>query len=87
MFRYLMFSLSGPCESLFLRCFIASWTWVVVSEMLGPCMLYVALLMYLYVLCVAFLTVFVNCLVKQFAICLGVIVILLFNVMEMLSVG
>ena len=28
------------------------------------------------------LTVFVNCLVKQFAICLGVVVILLLNVME-----
>ena len=25
-FRYLMFNLSGPCELLFLRCFIASWT-------------------------------------------------------------
>ena len=25
-FRYLMFSLSGPCELLFLLCFIASWT-------------------------------------------------------------
>ena len=24
--RYLMFSLSGPCELLFLLCFIASWT-------------------------------------------------------------
>ena len=25
-FWYLMFSLSGPCELLLLRCFIASWT-------------------------------------------------------------
>ena len=25
-FRYLMFGLSGPCELLFLLCFIASWT-------------------------------------------------------------
>ena len=25
-FRYLMFSLSGPCELLFLLCCIASWT-------------------------------------------------------------
>ena len=39
------------------------------------------------VLCVACLTVFVNCLVKQFAICLGVVVILLMNVMEVISVG
>ena len=28
-----------------------------------------------------------NCLVKQFAICLGVVVILLLNVMEVFSVG
>ena len=40
----------------------------------------------LFVLCVACLTVFVNCLVKHFAICLGVAVILLLNVMEMFSV-
>ena len=33
------------------------------------------------------LTVFVNCLVKQFAICLGVVAVLLLNVMEVLSVG
>ena len=31
--------------------------------------------------------VFLNCLVKQFAICLGVVVILLLNVMEVFSVG
>ena len=58
-FRYLIFSLSGPCELLFLLCF------VVVSVMLYPCMFCVALLMDLFVLCVACLTVFVNCLVKQ----------------------
>ena len=57
-----------------------------VSVMLYPCMFYVALSMYLFVLCVACLTVFVNCLVKQFTICLGVFVILLLNVMELLSV-
>ena len=34
------------------------------SVMLYPCMLCVALLMCLFVLCVACLTVFVNCLVK-----------------------
>ena len=50
-----------------------------VSVMLYPCMFCVALLMCL--------TVFVNCLVKQCAICLGVVVILLLNVMEVLSVG
>ena len=46
------------------------------SVMLYPCMLCVALLMCLFVLCVACLTVFVNCLVKQFAMCVGVVAIL-----------
>ena len=45
-----------------------------VSVMLYPCMFRVALLMDLFVLCVACLTVFVNCLMKQFAICLGVVI-------------
>ena len=57
-----------------------------VSVMLYPCMFCVSLLMDLFVLCVACLTVFVNCLVKQFAICLGVFAILLLNVMDLLSV-
>ena len=48
--------------------------------------LYVALLMCLFVLCVACLTVFVNCLVKQLAMCLGVVAILLLNVMDVFSV-
>ena len=51
-----------------------------VSVMLYPCILCVSLLVYLFVLCVACLTVFVNCLVKQFAMCLGVVAILLLNV-------
>ena len=76
-FRCLIFNLSGPCELLFLLCFIASWAWEVVSVMLYPCMLCVALLMCPFVLCVACLTVFVNCLVKQFAMCLGVVAIYL----------
>ena len=42
-----------------------------VNVMLYPCILCVALLMCLFVLCVACLTVFLNCLVKQFAICFG----------------
>ena len=57
------------------------------SVMLYPCMLCVALLMCLFVLCVACLTVFVNCLVKQFAMCLGVVAILLLNVLDVFSVG
>ena len=48
-----MFNLSGPCELL-------SWTLVVVSVMFYPCILGVALLVYLFVLCVACLTVFVG---------------------------
>ena len=56
------------------------------SVMLYPCMLCVALLMCLFVLCVACLTVFVNCLVKQFAMCAGVVAILLLNVMDVFSV-
>ena len=47
----------------------------------------VTLLMDLFVLCVACLTVFMNCLVKQFAMCLGVVAIFLLNVMEMFSLG
>ena len=42
--------------------------------------------MCLFVLCIACLTVFVNCLVKQFAMCLGVVAILLLNVMDVFSV-
>ena len=56
------------------------------SVMLYPCMLCVALLMDLFVLCVVCLTVFVNCLVKQFAMSLGVVAILLLNVMDVFSV-
>ena len=56
------------------------------SVMLYPCMLCVALLMCLFVLCVACLTVFVNCLVKQFAMCVGVVAVLLLNVMDVFSV-
>ena len=35
-FRCLIFNLSGPCELLFLLCFIASWTLEVVSVILIP---------------------------------------------------
>ena len=86
-FRCLMFNLSGPCELKFLLCFIATWIRVVVSVMLYPYILCVDLLMDMFVLCVACFTVFVNCLVKQFAMCLGVVAILLLNVMDVLSVG
>ena len=55
------------------------------SVMLYHCMLCVVLLMCLFVLCVACLTVFVNYLVKQFAMFLGVVAILLLNVMEVFT--
>ena len=55
------------------------------SVMLYPCILCVVLLKDRFIFCVSCLTVFVNCLVKQFAICLSVVVILLLNVMEVFS--
>ena len=55
--------------------------------MLYPSMICVPLLVDLFVLCVACLTAFVSCLLKQFAICLGVVVILLLNVIEVLRVS
>ena len=45
------------------------------SVILYPCMLCVALLMCLFILCVACLTVCVNCWLKHFAMCLGVVAI------------
>ena len=57
-----------------------------VSVMLYPCMFCVGLSMDPFVWCVSCLTVFVNCLVKQFAMCLGVVAILLLKVMELLCV-
>ena len=53
------------------------------SVMLYPCILCVALLLDMFISYVACFTVFVNCLVNQFAIC--VVVILLLNVMEVFS--
>ena len=47
----------------------------------------VSLLMYLFVLFVACLTVFVKCLAKQFAMYLGVVAVLLLNVMDVFSVS
>ena len=58
-----------------------------VSIMLYPCIFRVALLMNMFVLCVACFAVFVNCLMKQFTICFGVVVILLLKVMEVLRIG
>ena len=56
------------------------------STILCPCIFCVALLMELFVLFVACLTVFVNCLMKQFAMCLCVVAVLLLNVMDVFIV-
>ena len=58
-----------------------------VSVILYPSSFCVALLIDLFVLCVACLTVFVYCFVKQSVIYLDVVVILLLNVIDVLSVG
>ena len=50
--------------------------------MLYSCILCISLSIDLFVLCVACLKAFVNCLVKQFAIYLGVVVIFLLHGME-----
>ena len=50
--RCLMLTLSGPVELLFLFCFIATWTCVVVSVMFVVCSLSVFLYVCLFVLCV-----------------------------------
>ena len=78
--RCLMLTLSGPVE-LFLLCFIATWTCVVVSVMLVVCSLSVFLSMCLFVLCVLCLTVLVNCLLNAFAICVGEVSVFSLKVM------
>ena len=69
--RCLMLTLSGPVKLLFLLCFIAAWTCVVVSVILVVCSWSVFLSKCLFVLCVLSLTVLVNCLLNAFAICGG----------------
>ena len=69
--RCMMLTLSGPVELLFLLCFIATWTCVVVSVMLVVCSLNVLLSMCLFVLCALCLTVLVNCLLNAFDMCVG----------------
>ena len=82
-FRCLIFSLSGPVSCYF--CFVLL--------PLGPGECDVVSLYVLCcsvngsVLCVVCLTVFVNGLVKQFAICFGVFAVLLLNVMDLFSVA
>ena len=62
--RCLMLTLSGPVELLFLLCFIATWTCVVVSVRLVVCSLSVFLSMCLFVLCFM-----LDCVVESFVEC------------------
>ena len=74
-------------ELLFLLCFIAAWTCVVVSVRLVVCSLSVFLSMCLLVfLCVLSLTVLVNGLLNAFAICVGEVNVFSLKVM-MLFLG
>ena len=101
-FRCLMFNLSGPCELLFVLFFLEGRKNFIQIKIIHPLQCFldlicrecdvmslyfcVALIMYLFVLFIACLEVFVNCLMKQFAMCLGVVAVLLLNVMELLCV-
>ena len=76
-----MLTLSGPVELLLLLCFIATWTYAVVSVMLVVCSLSVFLSMCLFVLCVLCFTVLVNCLLNAFAICVGEVSVFSLKVM------
>ena len=73
-----MFSLSGPCELSFLLCLIASW---ILDLSCGECDVTSLYFMFYFIF-----DRFVNCLVKQFAMCLGVVAILLLNVMKVINV-
>ena len=84
--RCLMLTLSSPVELLFLLCFIATWTCVVVSVMLVDCSLSVDLSMCLFVLCALCLTVLVNYLLNAFAICVDEVSVFSLKVM-MLFLG
>ena len=86
-FRCLIFCLSGTCKLLFLVLF-----YCLLDLSCGECNV-ISLYVFScsangsgFFVCVACLTVFVNSLLKQFAICFGVVVILLLNVIELFSV-
>ena len=78
-----MFSLSGPCELLFFTLF-----YCLLDLSCGECDV-----ISLYCMCCSVngsvclvCCVFVKCLVKQFAICVGVVAILLLNFMEVFKI-
>ena len=68
---WLMLTLSGPVDLLFLLCFIAAWTGAVVSVMLVVCSMNAFPSMCPLVLCALRLTVLVNCLPNAPTICVG----------------
>ena len=84
-FRCPMFSLSEPCGLLF----IITLFYCLLDLSCGECIVIPLYSLYCSVIGSVCLVccMFVNCLVNKFAICLGVVVILLLNVMEVLSVG
>ena len=55
--------------------------------MVCPCSLCTDLSIDMFVLCDAYSTVFINCLVNQFAICLGDVTVLSLNVMVVFVAG
>ena len=82
-FRCLIFSLSGPCE---LLCFFVFFCPLDLGS--GDCDVVSLYVLYCSVNGSVYFVrcMFVNCLVKQFAICLHVVVILLLNAMVFVSV-
>ena len=60
-----------PCVVVVFALFYCPWTCVVVSVMLVVRSFSVFLSMFLFVVCVLCLTVFVNCLLNAFTICMG----------------
>ena len=78
-----MFTLSGRCELLFLFYCLFDLSYGecdVISLYFKCCSVNLSV-------CLVCFTVFGKCLVKQFAICLGVVAVLLMNVIEVFSMG
>ena len=73
----------GPCGVVVFAMFFAAWTCVVVSVMLVVCSLSVLLSMCLLVLCVLCLTVLVNRLLNEPAICVGDVIVFSLKVIEL----
>src|SRR6476619_7283059 len=83
-FRCLIFTLSGPVELLFLVSLMACVVWWLEMRMGSQCSFFVCLSTFLFVLLVACFTVFMNCLLKAVAFCMGVLAGLLLKYMFLL---